>query len=92
MAPQRVTFTKGQLKEMVRLYTKQGWTLVDLELHFGLNAKSIRRYLIELGVTLRPPGRRKKKKTYVIHRPSPDLLSTVGLTSHCESLVGGESE
>jgi len=49
--------TEGQIDEAVRLYA-EGWTLHEVGRSVGVGDQTVRRALVEQGVTIRPGGRR----------------------------------
>ncbi|MEV6238681.1 helix-turn-helix domain-containing protein [Lentzea sp. NPDC051838] len=53
------TLRQDQINEAAKLY-QAGATLEDLAKQYGLSDSTIQRYLRETGVTMRPPGRRRR--------------------------------
>jgi len=54
----RPVMTEAQIDEAVVLY-RDGWTLHNVGQHLGVADQTIRRVLVERGVTIRPGGRRR---------------------------------
>lgn len=58
MAAQRAITCQSSIDAIVRAYVDKGWSLARLAEKYGVAVTTIRNYLIEEGVELRPRGGR----------------------------------
>jgi DNA-directed RNA polymerase specialized sigma24 family protein len=49
--------TAEQVREMVQLYERDGWSTAQIGQHLGCDKKTVNRHLKQVGIQLKPPGR-----------------------------------
>lgn len=52
-----VTFTKTEIKRIIKAYTKEKFSLTHMSAAFGVSIFTIRKTLVDNGITIRGRGR-----------------------------------